>query len=78
MGLSPLVVIVLLLVLAAEFVNGWTDRTQFAQTIGMGIVRADVITLTTVAAAMVEIITWSTLVWSSRFVLRRNNRSRAG
>jgi len=96
MGLSPLLVIVLLLVLAAEFVNGWTDAPnaiatvvstrvlkplnalllasllntvgafyglKVAETIGTGIVRADVITLTTVAAAMVGIIIWSTLAW---------------
>ncbi len=95
-GLTPLLALVLLLVLAAEFVNGWTDAPnaiatvvstrvlapgralvvasvlntlgafyglEVAQTIGKGIVRADVITLPTVAAAMIGIILWSTLAW---------------
>lgn len=89
----PLAVLfVLLLVLAAEFVNGWTDApnsiatvvstrvmspfqalgmatvfnvlgalsgTAVAATIGKGIVRPDVINLTTVGAAMVGIVLWS-------------------
>jgi PiT family inorganic phosphate transporter len=88
--------VVLLLVLAAEFVNGWTDApnaiatvvstrvlspfqalamasvlnvlgtmsgTAVAATIGKGIVRADIINLTTVAAAMLAIVVWSTLAW---------------
>lgn len=87
---------VLTLVLAAEFVNGWTDApnaiatvvstrvlspsqalimatalnilgtmsgTAVAATIGKGIVRPEVIELTTVAAAMVGIISWSTFAW---------------
>ena len=87
---------VLLLVLAAEFVNGWTDApnaiatvvstrvlspfqalimatvlnvvgtmsgTAVAATIGKGIVKPEVINLTTVGAAMVGIIFWSTLAW---------------
>jgi len=87
---------VLLLVLAAEFVNGWTDApnaiatvvstrvlspyqalimatvlnvagtmsgTAVAATIGKGIVKPEVINLTTVGAAMVGIIVWSTLAW---------------
>jgi PiT family inorganic phosphate transporter len=87
---------VLLLVLAAEFVNGWTDApnaiatvvstrvlspyqalimatilnvvgtmsgTAVAVTIGKGIVKPESINLTTVAAAMVGIIFWSTLAW---------------
>ncbi len=87
---------VLLLVLAAEFVNGWTDApnaiatvvstrvlspsqalimattlnvvgtmsgTAVATTIGKGIVKPESINLTTVAAAMVGIIFWSTLAW---------------
>jgi PiT family inorganic phosphate transporter len=87
---------VLLLVLAAEFVNGWTDApnaiatvvstrvlspyqalgmatvlnavgamsgTAVAATIGKDIVSPDVINLTTVAAAMVGIILWSTVAW---------------
>jgi PiT family inorganic phosphate transporter len=91
-----LVAPVLLLVLAAEFVNGWTDApnaiatvvstrvlspyqalsmatllnaigamsgTAVAATIGKDIVSPDVINLTTVAAAMVGIIFWSTLAW---------------
>ena len=94
-GLLP-VLPVLLLVLAAEFVNGWTDSpnaiatvvstrvlspsqalimattlnvlgtmsgTAVAATIGTGIVRPEAINLTTVAAAMVGIIFWSTLAW---------------
>ncbi|MGH7407957.1 MAG: inorganic phosphate transporter, partial [Candidatus Methylomirabilales bacterium] len=94
-GLLP-VLPVLLLVLAAEFVNGWTDApnaiatvvstrvlspsqalimattlnvlgtmsgTAVAATIGTGIVRPEAINLTTVAAAMVGIISWSTLAW---------------
>lgn len=95
-ALSPLVVGVAVLVLAAEFVNGWTDAPnaiatvvsprvltprsalviasilntlgafyglEVAETIGKGIVRADVINLSTVAAAMIGIIVWSTLAW---------------
>lgn len=91
-GLIP----VLLLVLAAEFVNGWTDApnaiatvvstrvltpsvalvmatalnilgamagTAVATTIGKGIVRAEVIDVIAIAAAMVAIVTWSTLAW---------------
>ena len=91
-GLIP----VLLLVLAAEFVNGWTDApnaiatvvstrvlppslavimatvlnvigamagTAVAATIGKGIVRAEVIDAITIAAAMIAIVTWSTLAW---------------
>lgn len=87
---------VLLLVLAAEFVNGWTDApnaiatvvsthvlkpgtavlmaatlnffgalsgTAVAATIGKDIVQAEVINLTTVGAAMVAIVFWSTLAW---------------
>jgi len=94
-GLLP-VLPVLLLVLAAEFVNGWTDApnaiatvvstrvlspsqalimattlnvlgtmsgTAVAATIGTGIVRPEAINLTVVAAAMVGIISWSTLAW---------------
>jgi len=88
--------LVLLLVLAAEFVNGWTDApnaiatvvstrvmspqravlmatvlnvlgtmsgTAVAVTIGTGIVDPKVIDLVTVAAAMVGIVSWSTLAW---------------
>ena len=91
-----LILPVLLLVLAAEFVNGWTDApnaiatvistrvlspyqalimatvlnvvgtmsgTAVAATIGKGIVKPEVINLTTVGAAMVGIIIWSTLAW---------------
>jgi PiT family inorganic phosphate transporter len=87
---------VLGLILAAEFVNGWTDSpnaiatvvstrvlspyqavimatvlnalgamsgTAVAATIGQDIVRADIINLTTVGAAMVGIVCWSTLAW---------------
>ncbi len=88
--------VVLLLVLAAEFVNGWTDApnaiatvvstrvlsprkavvlatvlniagtfigTAVATTIGKGIVEASVINLTTIGAAMVSIVIWSTVAW---------------
>ncbi len=87
---------VLALVLAAEFVNGWTDApnaiatvvstrvltpplavvmatvlnvvgtfagTAVAATIGKGIVRAEFIDEITIAAAMLAIVTWSTLAW---------------
>jgi PiT family inorganic phosphate transporter len=93
--LSPIGV-VLALVLAAEFVNGWTDApnaiatvvstrvlspaqalgmaavlnvlgtmsgTAVAATIGKGIVSPEAIGLTTVAAAMVAIVVWSTVAW---------------
>jgi inorganic phosphate transporter, PiT family len=93
---NPLLFLVLALILAAEFVNGWTDSpnaiatvvstrvlspyqavvvatvlnalgamsgTAVAATIGKDIVRPDVINLTTVAAAMIGIIFWSTLAW---------------
>lgn len=88
--------LVLALILAAEFVNGWTDSpnaiatvvstrvlspyqalaiatvlnalgamsgTAVAATIGKDIVRPEVINLTTVGAAMIGIIFWSTLAW---------------
>jgi PiT family inorganic phosphate transporter len=88
--------IVLLLILAAEFVNGWTDApnaiatvvstrvlsparallmasvcnllgamsgTAVAATIGTGIVRADVIGVYTVGAAMLGIVVWSVVAW---------------
>ncbi len=94
--LSLGLVIVLLLVLGAEFVNGWTDApnaiatvvstkvlsarkavlmatalnivgafsgTAVAATIGVGIVESSVINLTTVGAAMVSIVIWSTVAW---------------
>lgn len=87
---------VLLIILAAEFVNGWTDApnaiatvvstrvlspyqavlmatvlntfgamsgTAVAATIGKGIVDPSIINMTTVAAAMVGIILWSTLAY---------------
>ncbi|MBM4262743.1 MAG: inorganic phosphate transporter [Deltaproteobacteria bacterium] len=88
--------VVLFLILAAEFVNGWTDSpnaiatvvstrvlspyqalavatvlnalgamsgTAVASTIGKDIVRPEVINLTTVGAAMIGIIVWSTVAW---------------
>jgi inorganic phosphate transporter, PiT family len=91
-----ILIVVIGLILAAEFVNGWTDSpnaiatvvstrvlspyqavimatvlnaigamsgTAVAATIGQDIVRPDVINLTTVGAAMVGIIFWSTLAW---------------
>lgn len=88
-------IVVLFLVLGAEFVNGWTDApnsiatcvstralsplravfmaavfnllgvllsgTAVAKTIGTGIVNPEVISLTTVASAMVGIIIWSSV-----------------
>ncbi len=87
-------IIVLLLVLGAEFVNGWTDAPNaiatvvstkvlsprkavimavllnilgamsgqaIAATIGKGIVRPEIINLTTVAAAMIALIAWSSI-----------------
>jgi PiT family inorganic phosphate transporter len=93
---NALLIVVIGLILAAEFVNGWTDSpnaiatvvstrvlspyqavimatvlnalgamsgTAVAATIGKDIVRPDVINLTTVGAAMVGIIFWSTLAW---------------
>jgi PiT family inorganic phosphate transporter len=95
-GFEPLLLLVLALVLAAEFVNGWTDApnaiatvvstrvmaprtaivmatllnvigtltgTAVAATIGKDIVDADVIDLVTIGAAMVGIVTWSTIAW---------------
>lgn len=94
--LEPALIAALLLVLAAEFVNGWTDApnaiatvvstkvlspgqavimasvlnvlgamsgTAVAATIGKGIISPEVISLFTVAAAMVAIIVWSTAAW---------------
>lgn len=96
MGLSFGLIVVLLLILGSEFVNGWTDSpnaiatvvstrvlkpkyavilatvgntvgaflgTEVAHTIGTGIVKPDAINLVTVGAAMVGIITWSTVAW---------------
>ncbi len=89
-------ILVLGIILWAEFVNGWTDAPNsiatvvstkvitpqtavimatllnilgafsgvaVATTIGTGIVRPEVINLSTIAAAMVGIIVWSTLAW---------------
>jgi PiT family inorganic phosphate transporter len=94
--MEPFVLFVLALVLAAEFVNGWTDApnsiatvvstrvlspgqalimasilnvlgamsgTAVAATIGKGIIKADVVNVATVAAAMIAIVFWSTLAW---------------
>ncbi len=88
--------IVFMLILSAEFVNGWTDApnaiatvvstrvltplqavimasilnmigalsgTAVAITIGKGIVKPEMINLTTIGAAMVGIVIWSTLAW---------------
>jgi PiT family inorganic phosphate transporter len=93
-------ILVLALVLAAEFVNGWTDApnaiatvvstrvlspkraivmatilnmvgafsgTAVAATIGTGIVDASVINLTTIAAAMIALVSWSS--FAARFGL---------
>jgi len=92
----PVLLIVLGLILWAEFVNGWTDAansiativstrvlsprkavvmatilnivgtfsgTAVATTIAKGIVRPEMLTISTVAAAMIAIIFWSTLAW---------------
>src|SRR5687768_3352106 len=89
-------ILVLLLVLAAEFVNGATDApnaiatvvstrvmsprtavgmatilnavgvmsgTAVAKTIGEGFIKADIVNLTTIGAAMVAIVVWSSLAW---------------
>lgn len=94
MDISIGLVVVCLLVLGAEFVNGWTDApnaiatvvstralspgqavamasimnllgvlsgTAVATTIGKGIVRADVLDLTTIGGSVVGLIIWSTL-----------------
>jgi PiT family inorganic phosphate transporter len=94
--MEGVLLLVLLLVLAAEFVNGWTDApnsiatvvstrvlsplqalamasvlnvlgamsgTAVAATIGKGIVKAEVVNVATVAAAMVAIVIWSTVAW---------------
>jgi len=94
--ISVATLVALGLVLAAEFVNGWTDApnaiatvvstrvlrpypavlmatalniagafsgTAVAQTIGKGIVDSKIINLTTIGAAMMGIIVWSTLAW---------------
>ena len=94
--MEPFVVFVLALVLAAEFVNGWTDApnsiatvvstrvltpvqalamasvlnvlgamsgTAVAATIGKGIIRPEIVDPTTVAAAMLAIVVWSTIAW---------------
>jgi PiT family inorganic phosphate transporter len=86
----------LLLILAAEFVNGWTDAPnaiatvvstrvmrpshavlmaavlnaagafaglEVASTIGKGIIRADLVDIQTVGAAMMGIVLWSTAAW---------------
>lgn len=95
-GISLSMVFVFILILAAEFVNGWTDApnaiatvvstrvltplqavvmasllnllgafsgTAVAITIGKGIVKPGIINLTTIGAAMVGIVVWSTLAW---------------
>ncbi len=92
--MSAELVLVLLLILAAELVNGWTDApnaiatvvgtrsltprqaivlasvcnligvlsgTAVATTIGVGIVDPEVVSLSTVGAAMVGIVAWSSL-----------------
>ena len=89
-------ILVLVLVLAAEFVNGATDApnaiatvvstrvlsprmavlmatalnavgvmsgTAVAKTIGEGFIRADIVNLTTIRAAMVAIVVWSSFAW---------------
>ncbi len=94
---SLALLLVLAMVLAAEFVNGWTDApnaiatvvstrvmapsvavvmaatlnivgalvtgTAVAATIGKGIVKPDIISLSVVAASMLTIVVWSTIAW---------------
>jgi PiT family inorganic phosphate transporter len=95
-GLSLPLILVILLILSAEFVNGWTDApnaiatvvstrvlsplqavvmaallnllgtlsgTAVAVTIGKGIIKPEMVNLTTIGAAMVGIVVWSTLAW---------------
>lgn len=95
-GLTLGLLVVLLLVVAAEFVNGATDApnsiatvvstrvlspraailmatvlngvgvmsgTAVAVTIGTGFVENDAVTLTTIAAAMISIVVWSSIAW---------------
>jgi PiT family inorganic phosphate transporter len=94
--MSAQLVLILVLVLAAEFVNGWTDApnaiatvvstrvlspqrallmasvlnalgalsgTAVAFTIGQDIVSPEIIDLTTIGAAMLGIVLWSTVAW---------------
>lgn len=96
MVISPVLLIVLGLILWAEFVNGWTDAansiatvistrvlspkqavlmatflnilgsfsgTAVATTIGRDIVNPETVTLLTITAAMIAIISWSTFAW---------------
>ncbi len=95
-GLPLSIIPVFLLILSAEFVNGWTDApnaiatvvstrvltplqavvmaavlnmvgafsgTAVAITIGKGIIKPEIVSLTTIGAAMVGIVVWSTLAW---------------
>src|SRR3989338_3554316 len=95
-GITPMLLVVLFFILAAEFVNGWTDApnsiatvvstrvlpphqavlmasvlnilgafsgTAVAATIGKGIVDPSVINTTTVGAAMIGIVLWSTAAY---------------
>lgn len=95
-GIPLSIIPVFLLILSAEFVNGWTDApnaiatvvstrvltplqavvmaalfnlvgalsgTAVAITIGKGIVKPEIVNLTTIGAAMVGIVVWSTLAW---------------
>ena len=52
-----------LLLASSLNIAGTMSGTAVAATIGTGIVRAEVINVTTVGAAMVGIIVWSTLAW---------------
>jgi PiT family inorganic phosphate transporter len=94
--MTPALLLILVLVLAAEFVNGWTDApnaiatvvstrvlspqrallmasvlnalgalsgTAVAFTIGQDIVSPEIIDLTTIGAAMLGIVFWSTVAW---------------
>lgn len=44
-------------------IAGTFSGLEVANTIGKGIIRADMVSITTVAAAMIAIISWSTLAW---------------
>ncbi|MBI4137380.1 inorganic phosphate transporter [Candidatus Roizmanbacteria bacterium] len=58
--LSPKVAVLLATTLN---IAGTFSGLEVANTIGKGIIRADMVSITTVAAAMIAIISWSTIAW---------------
>src|SRR3990172_3908688 len=54
-----------LAILMATVLNilGTLSGTAVAETIGKGIVNPEIINLPTIAAAMIAIVTWSTIAW---------------